>query len=200
MVRGALYALAIVTAGAAAMACNSNASVTSPSRSEEGPTATTTAMLKPAITWPASSAVDERALASLVTASARDAEVRAKVSRSPVPVLAPKELRFESSSLVVEGEYFALTGRVAGAMIVVQGTRAAHRHEELPALPGNRDLRGTRGMVSMNEGVRTASWLENGAAYTVDVECSDASDARCQSESFVLSVAGQLTFVGGAGR
>ncbi len=57
-----------------------------------------------------------------------------------------------------------------------------------------------RGFVSINEGIRTASWIENGAAYSVDVECSDVRDARCQSEEFLLSIVAQLTYVGGSGR
>jgi hypothetical protein len=126
-----------------------------------------------------------------------------------VPVLAPKDLRLTTPTLVVEGEYFALTGRVedasshARATVSIQGTRAAHRYESVDPVSGTRDLaRGAtiRGLVSNNEGIRTASWIENGTAYSVDVECSEHTDLRCQGDEFLLSVVAQLTFVGGSGR
>ena len=60
--------------------------------------------------------------------------------------------------------------------------------------------REARGFVTVNEGIRTASWMENGAAYSVDVECNDFRDARCQGEDFLLSIVAQLAFVGGSGQ
>lgn len=52
----------------------------------------------------------------------------------------------------------------------------------------------------MNEGIRSASFVENGAAYTVDVECASVADARCQSDAFVVELASRLVYVGGSGR
>lgn len=160
--------------------------------------------MRPAVAWPAASSIDEGALASLSRNGTKtDREIRALVARSPVPVLAPKDLRLASPTLVVEGEYFALTGRADGATISLQGTRAAHRYEGVDPASGNRELRSQghiRGFVSINENIRTASWIENGAAYSVDVECSDVRDARCQSDEFLLSIVAQLTYIGGSGR
>lgn len=184
-------------------ACNGN---TSASRNDDhAPTVSTSSVsVRPAVAWPAASSIDDRALASLTQDGTKtERELRALVARSPVPVLAPKELRLASPSLVVEGEYFALTGRAGGATISLQGTRAAHRYEGVDPAAGNRDVRGDlklRGFVSVNEGIRTASWIENGAAYSVDVECNDARDERCRSDEFLLSVVAQLVFIGGSGR
>jgi hypothetical protein len=155
------------------------------------------------VAWPAASSIDDRALVALGGDGTKtEREIRALVARSPVPVLAPKELRLATPTLVVEGEYFALTGRVDGATISLQGTRAAHRYEGIEPAAGNRDLRAgdIRGFVSVNEGIRTASWIENGAAYSVDVECNDFRDERCKSDDFLLTVVSQLAFIGGSGR
>lgn len=181
-------------------ACNGN---TSAPRDDSPPAVTTT--VRPSVAWPAASSVDDRALQSILAgayaAKGTDPrEIRAMVARSPVPVLAPREIVLASPTLVVEGEYFALTGRVDGVTISLQGTRAAHRYQDIEPAPGNRDLRSTRGFVSVNEGIRTASWIENGAAYTADVECADVHDARCENEAFLLSLVAQLAFVGGSGR
>ena len=200
-VSASTLAIALATAFTT-LACNGN---TSASRNDDHAPAVSTSSVtvRPTVAWPAASSIDDRALSSLsgsVEGATRDREIRALVSRSPVPVLAPKDLRLTSPTLVVEGEYFALTGRADGATISLQGTRAAHRYEGVDPATGNRDLRGVRGFVSVNEGIRTASWIENGAAYSVDVECNDARDQRCKSDEFLLSVVAQLTFVGGSGR
>ena len=190
------------------LACNGN---TSSSRdTERAPAVSTSSVtVRPAVAWPALSTIDDAALLSLSKSGGpNERELRALVARSPVPVLAPRELQLASPTLVVEGEYFALTGRVddgtSRATISLQGTRAAHRYEGIDPATGNRELRrmsGTaRGFVTTNEGIRTASWIENGAAYSVDVECSETADARCQGEEFLLSVIAQLSYVGGSGR
>lgn len=202
------FCLVSLSVGALALtACNGNTSAT---RTDEHAPAVATAsvVVRPTVAWPAAASIDDGALLSLSRSGDKtDREIRALVSRSPVPVLAPKELRFATPTLVVEGEYFALTGRAfdgsSRATVSIQGTRAAHRYESVDPLSGTRDLgRGpsVRGFVTINEGIRTASWIENGAAYNVDVECSEHTDLRCQSDDFLLSVVAQLTFVGGSGR
>jgi hypothetical protein len=197
----------LVSVSLLVVACNGNTSAT---RTDEHAPAVSTSsvVVRPTVAWPAASSIDEGALLSLSRSGDKtDREIRALVSRSPVPVLAPKDLRLTTPTLVVEGEYFALTGRVddatSRATVSIQGTRAAHRYEGVDPVAGTRDLaRGAtiRGFVTINEGIRTASWIENGTAYNVDVECSEHTDLRCQSDDFLLSVVAQLTFVGGSGR
>ena len=184
--------------------CNGNTSAARDG--EHAPAVSTTSVtVRPAVAWPALATIDDGALLSLSRSGGRnDREIRALIARSPVPVLAPRELQLASPTLVVEGEYFALTGRADGATISLQGTRAAHRYEGVDPATGNRELsRGSgiaRGFVTTNEGIRTASWIENGAAYSVDVECSESADARCHGDDFLLSIVAQLSYVGGSGR
>ena len=193
--RAAVLGFFLLGLPAAAAGCNDNRATVGGERVP----AVTTSTLRPAIAWPEASRIDERTLAALAR-SGSERDVRASIARSPVPVLAPKDLVLESPTLVVEGEYFALTGRASGATIALQGTRAAHRYDGVEPAAGDRDLRATKGFVSINEGIRTGSWIENGAAYSVDVECADTHDARCQSDDFLLSVVAQLAYVGGSGR
>ncbi len=205
-------AIALFCGSASVVACNGN---TSASRSDERAPAVSASsvVVRPAVAWPALTAIDDDALLSLSkSGGANDREIRALIARSPVPVLVPRDVQLASPTLVVEGEYFALTGRVDGATISLQGTRAAHRYEGIDPATGNRELprldvtsstrtaRSTRGFVTTNEGIRTASWIENGAAYSVDVECNDTGDARCHGDDFLLSIVAQLSYVGGSGR
>jgi len=200
----AVLGIAFVCLAATALGCNDNTAATVGAQ----PVSTATSRLtQGAVTWPDASKVDERAIAALAaprsdgSSAIGSRELSALIARSPVPVLAPSRVVLASPSLVVEGEYFALSGRVDGATIALQGTRAAHRYEGLEPVAGDRVLRATKGFVSVNEGIRTASWMENGAAYSVDVECADlVNDARCASDDFLLSIVAQLTYVGGSGR
>lgn len=155
-----------------------------------------TNVVTPKVTWPAATKVDARALAALGDAK-RAADL---LGRSPAPVLAPTNVSFERPTFVVGAEYYALTGRVSGTTIAIQGTRAARRYEHVAPVTGDRVVRGTHGFVSTNEGIRTVSWIENGIAYSVDVECADPSDTRCTSETFALDVVEHLAFAGGGSR
>ncbi len=155
-----------------------------------------TNVVTPKITWPAATKVDARAAAALGDAK----RANELLGRSPVPVLAPTNVTFERPTFVVGSEYYALTGRVAGTTISIQGTRAAHRYDDVAPVRGDRAIRETQGFVSTNEGIRTASWIENGVAYSVDVECADPTDARCTNEAFALDVIEHLAFAGGGSR
>ena len=207
----AVFSLGMTIAFAALglSACNGNTSERRTGSDRRAPAVSADSFtVRPTVAWPATSSIDDGALLSLTKSSDRtDSELRALVARSPVPVLAPKDLRLATATLMVEGEYFALAGHVdelgSRATISIQGTRAAHRYEGIDPKAGDRALRASgavRGFVSVNEGIRTASWIENGGAYSVDVECSDVHDARCQTEGFLLSIVAQLTYVGGSGR
>lgn len=168
------------------LACNGSPSEPAPA------TVTTAVVVKPQVSWPASSSIDERALASL-------GDARSQLSRSPVPVLAPSsDLALERPTVIVEGEYYVITARNHGATISIQGTRAARRYEGVDPHPGNKPLRQGTGFVTVNEGIRSASFIENGVAYSVDVECASNTDARCTSETFITELTNGLVFVGGS--
>ena len=159
-------------------------------------TSAETNVVTPKVTWPAGTKADARAFAALGEPT-RAAEL---AGRSPVPVLAPTNVTFERPTFVVGAEYYALTGRVAGATVAIQGTRAARRHEDIAPITGDRLLRGARGFVSVNESIRTTSWIENGVAYSVDIECADPTDKRCVDETFALDIVEHLAFAGGGAR
>lgn len=181
-----LASLALLAALAAA--CNAPPAPTdSPAPQVAGKT------VRPKILWP-SGHVDEAALAAL-------GPDRANVARSPVPVLAPKDARLEDPKVMIDAEYYAIAGKLSGATISIQGTRLAHKYDTIPPTPGDRPMRGGHGFVTVNEGIRSASFVENGAAYSVDVECADPThDARCTGDAFVLGLVESLVYVGGSER
>ena len=145
------------------------------------------------VTWPSAATIDRLVLGALP-----DAE-RAKVAASPVPVLVPNDPQLlAAGKVVVDAHWYSFSARVDGLTVTVAGNRAAHVIEEMPKPQPNRSIRTTQGFVTTNEGVREASWLENGVAYVVDVECYARDDARCAGDDFVLQAAEGLKFVGPA--
>jgi hypothetical protein len=151
--------------------------------------------VRPQIAWP-QTAADAHALSALGD------DAPSRIARSPVPVLAPAAAdALETPTVVVGPEYYAISGHAHGATITIQGTRAQHEVQGIAPIEGDHAIRRAKGFVTVNEGIRVASWSENGASYSVDVECGDPmNDARCTSESFVLGLAERLAFVGGGGR
>jgi hypothetical protein len=147
-----------------------------------------------AIQWPA--AIEQATRAHLSPAA------RVAVARAPVPVLVPRAAPIASRAKIVsEAAFYALsTSDDAGVTIALHASRVAYHQPDLAPMAGNATLRGVRGFVSVNEGIRTASWVENGVAYALDVECADPSDARCADEAYVVALAGSLAYVGGDGR
>lgn len=181
MNRAASFAFACV----ALMACRESTPV-----DRAGVHTSTDGTVKPAIQTP-KVAPDDAVLASLGV-------TRERVASSPVPVLAARGL--ESPVVMVEAEYYAISAHVGTASIAIQGTRTAHSYEGVKPTEGNRALRGGRGFVTVNEGIRTASFMENGAAYSVDVECASPSDTKCASDAFVVNLVESLVYVGGGAR
>jgi hypothetical protein len=138
--------------------------------------------------------VDTRAIAHLASEDAK------LIARSPVPVLVP-DTRVDEAKLMVEAEYYAFSGKLPnGVSLAIQGVRKAYRYDNVTPVKGDKKLRGTDGFVSINEGIRQATWSENGAAYSVDVECADHEDERCAKEDFVIDLTNHLAYVGGSGR
>jgi hypothetical protein len=177
----------------ATLACNASPP-SEPAPSVATPSAGTT--VRPKVSWP--DRADRAALSSL----GADAS---NVPRSPVPVLAPSpaRVRLDGPRVMVDAEYYAIHATLAGApeiTIAIQGTRLAHRYEAIAPIEGKQTVRGLHGFVTVNEGIRSASWTENGVSYTLDVECHDPfGDARCTGDAFVLELADSLVYVGGAG-
>ena len=129
-----------------------------------------------------------------------EATVADLLARSPVPVLAPSDRTLARPLLSVGREYAALTGRDHDVTIHVQATRAARVVPAIEPLAGTHDLRGTRGFLGVNEGIRTASWVEGNTAYSVDVECTSPTADRCQDDTYLLELVSRLISIGGAGR
>lgn len=125
---------------------------------------------------------------------------QAKVATSTVPVLVPKDGALLAVGVVmVEEVWTAFHAQAGGVTVHVAGTRLAHVHPEVPPSPGQTALRAGKGRVTVNEGIRQATFEENGVSYAVDVECARQDDARCTTDAYVVELTNALVFVGGGG-
>jgi hypothetical protein len=124
--------------------------------------------------------------------------MRAQVDAAAIPVLVPADAALvEAGTIIVEQSFYAFNVRAGGITVTVQGTRPSIKVEGVAPNPGNVALRSGKGFVTENEGIRTTSFVENGIAYSVDVECEDLKDTRCASDRFVVDLTNGLVYVGG---
>jgi hypothetical protein len=143
-----------------------------------------------AIAWPAE---------HTVVAAARDrydAPIRETIASSPVPVLAPR-MAFDRASMTVGAHWYALSVHGDGWTLRVDGSGEARSYPHIKAFERTHPMRAGDGFFTRNEGVWSASWIEHGAAYSFEVECTAGARAWCEDEAAVLAELERLVYVGG---
>jgi hypothetical protein len=111
------------------------------------------------------------------------------IAAARVPVLLPRDLPLERARLTTADTFTALHLPLDGGVTVsLHSARLAHHHPGVRAAGAPRAMRGGTGQVTVNEGVRTATWIEDGVAHALDVECGRPDDARCADDRFLLSL------------
>jgi hypothetical protein len=141
--------------------------------------------------WPAAETIDAAVRGRMPDAA------RAAVARSPVPVLVPADPELAASAeLFASPTGYALSARRGGVTLAVQASRQATLLPHVGPVPGNTRMRGVDGWVSVNDGIRTAAWIEHGTAYALDLECFAADSRECGEDALRAAVEG-LVYVGG---
>jgi hypothetical protein len=120
--------------------------------------------------------------------------MRARAAAAHVPVLLPRAIGLERAHLVAERGFTALSVPLDGVTVSVHSVRVAH---DVPAAAAAgagapRAMRGTVGYTTVNEHIRTATWIEGGVAHALDLECAVPTDARCADEALLLSLVESL--------
>lgn len=152
------------------------------------------------IEWPADDQRDDDALQTLDEASQKAIET------SPVPVLIPGA-SFELSERRLmhgphwaafsgKGEGFTVSVHGSGKARVVAGARPKSETEKI----GPDTLRKTEALISRNEKIWSATWIENGVAYALELECTPVDGPPCDSAAGIEKWAEGLVYVGGRGK
>lgn len=131
------------------------------------------------------------------------AGLREAVDRCPVPVLVPADAAALAQATMhspraADSYGYALAVPLADRHVSVQASRIATLLPHIGHTRGNRRIRGGDGWYSSNDGIRTASWIEHGVAYSLDLECRDPEGPAC-SEAALEALVRDLAYVGGAG-
>ena len=91
----------------------------------------------------------------------------------------------------------ALSAREGSLTVSLHGTDVTH-DAALPLAEVQRaeppaHVRGVAARVLVNEGIRSVAWNEDGADWSLEVECfAPDTDARCTDDAFVLDLASRL--------
>jgi hypothetical protein len=151
-------------------------------------------VVQSAVSWPARATLDEP------TRQALSPKSLAAVDRSPVPVLVvARPALLAASTVMSKAAWYALSTRDVGITVSLSASNVAHRYPRTPLVRGPRKVRGQDAFVTQNEGIWSAAWVESGAAYSLELECATPSDARCADPSYLMGLADDLRYVGGAG-
>lgn len=147
----------------------------------------------------------ERVRRSIVqpTASTRDAvaharyaaDVQEAIARSPVPVLAPADPG-SSATMTVGPHWYALTVHGEGFVATAHGSGEARVYPHVRAVDPTHPMRKNGGFLTRTDGIWSASWIEGGAAYSMDIECDRRIATWCDDEAEVVRRVEALVFVG----
>ena len=124
-------------------------------------------------------------------------QLRAEVDAAPLPVLLPTAVSLTSAKLMRGPDWYALWVQQDGLTITLNasGTARIHPHVKGGMLPHT--VRGKEALVTQNEAVWSAAWVEHGVAYDLGLECADPTMAQCSDDALVRELAESLAYVGG---
>lgn len=120
---------------------------------------------------------------------------QAAIDRTAVPILLPTGAGFAGTPRIYSfGDYYSLTGDLAGAGVSLTGTTAT------VALPVNSRLTlpddaAEQLVVQRTVDGQLASFVRYGVLYTVEIRCDDPKDVRCRSEGAVRDLVARTTIV-----
>lgn len=125
---------------------------------------------------------------------------RTALADSSVPVLAPASIVAPASLQVIAGEtWTAVSAEGDGFSVSLQANKQARLYPHVRAAAPTATIRDHDGFVSRNEGIWVASWIENGVAYSLELECDRPFEAECADDAFLYELAEDLVFIGGSG-
>jgi hypothetical protein len=144
------------------------------------------------IAWP-----DETTRVDTVRAEL-DASMADDIDRSDVPVLVPPRVATGGRVMIGDG-WYAFAGQGDAYTVSVQGSARARVYPHIRAAQPDWIVRDQGAYLTRNEGIWSVSFIENGAAYAIEIECDEPFAGPCMDESFVVELAESLVYVGGKG-
>ena len=99
----------------------------------------------------------------------------------------------DDTVITSEARWYAQSYQTDDFALYVQGTdNFIDAPDDMPVMEPNVRVRGYDGIEGMAESIRTVMWIEDGVAYSVDVECVSVIDQRCARADFLVELAERL--------
>ncbi|WP_437731635.1 hypothetical protein [Sorangium sp. So ce1335] len=194
--RGVPLAVPLLIAAAVA-ACEQTAPPSEAPHEQAAAALSTAMVVTPVIAsvvWPPSTSLDRDALAALPRAAAHAAQA------SQVPVLVPPRRDLLAAPVIVARDHWtSFWARTESLTVSVTMTRLSRKYPSIPSIRGAHAVRGAPAFITANEGIWSASWIENGVSYALDIECASPEAPACASDALVRELASELVYVGGVG-
>lgn len=149
------------------------------------------------VRWPQAARINSAARSAL------SQDALSVLQESPVPVLLPGEPELlRSGRAGVTSDRYTFSAQQDTMTVYLQASQAPAPQPSGPisGLEVRRTPAAGRDVLFTEaEGMRMATWVENGVSYLAEVECASAADARCRDDAYLLTVIEKLVFVGGKG-
>lgn len=152
------------------------------------------------VTWPATSTINQQALAMLAP------QDRIAVETSHVPVLVPGDANLmegKDESLTIEKYWYSYSVRKNGIYLNIGGGRVGYEFPNVQEAPANSTgMVGTKRKIHIEEGEVgwTARWEEDGSAYHASIGCEANDDARCKDGNELIKIIENAVYIGGLGK
>jgi hypothetical protein len=157
------------------------------------PTSSPTTLIDHEVAWPSEAIRDD-------LVSQLGDEARLAVARSTVPVLMVDDAALLSAAIVMsKPRWTAISAAADGITLSLSATRSAHRYPHIGPAEGKDRVRDHAAFVTQNEQIWSASWIEGGVAYAIEVECSSLPDPRCADDAYLRKLTARLGYLGGEG-
>ena len=141
--------------------------------------------------WPSDAAIDEAVVAMMPAAG------RSAIETLPLPALVSTRPGFASTTAVMAGERWYSTWARHDSLTVTLGASGEARvHPHVKPFSGNERVRETEAFVTQNEAIWSVTWIENGVAYDLGLECERPTMPECQDGSYAMALAEDLAYVG----
>lgn len=141
--------------------------------------------------WPVDDAIDESVVAMMPPTE------RGAIDELTLPALVSSRPEFASSTKVMPGpRWYATWSQHDGLTVTLNASGEARVHPHVSSFEGNERVRGTDAFVTQNETIWSVTWVENGIAYDLGLECKSPTMPQCQSGAYAMDLAEDLVFVG----
>lgn len=141
--------------------------------------------------WPTDDEIDESVI-SMMTSSGRSA-----VDDLSLPGLVLRRHEFASTTKVMPGQHwYATWAKHDGLIVTLNVSGEARVYPHVKPFEGSERVRDQAAFVAQNETLWSVTWVENGIAYDLGLECESPTMPQCQSGAFAMGLAEDLAYVG----